>query len=128
VTRRGGQVLACREHVVRNARDLARFLDNHPVHAMAGNEHAFRRREYEDAFSRAGLELRTALRPLESVINAFPRARSDAELAALPEQWLARFGPAGRALAGVPAVAGTLRAVAVRRTPGSMYTFLATRP
>lgn len=128
VTRRGGQVLATREHVVRNARDLARFLRSHPVHAMAGNEHAFRRREYEQAFIRAGLVLRTVLRPLESVINAFPRVRTDAELAALPARWLARVGPVGKALAGVPAVAESLRALAVRRTPGSMYTFLATRP
>ena len=128
VTRRGGQVLATREHVVRNARDLERFLQSHPVHAMAGNEHAFRRHEYEQAFTRAGLVLRTVLRPLESVINAYPRVRTEAELADLPAQWLARVGPAGKALAGVPAVAGCLRAVAVRRNPGSMYTFLATRP
>ena len=128
VTRRGGQVLATREHVVRNARDLSKFLESHPVHAMAGNEHAFRRHEYEQAFARAGLELRTVLRPLESVINAFPRVRTDAELAALPARWLAPAGPAGKVLAGVPAVAGCLRALAVRRTPGSMYTFLATRP
>jgi 2-polyprenyl-3-methyl-5-hydroxy-6-metoxy-1,4-benzoquinol methylase len=128
VTRRGGQVMATREHVVRNARDLARFLQSHPVHAMAGNEHAFRRQEYEQAFARAGLVLRTVLRPLESVINAFPRVRTDDELASLPGQWLARVGPAGKALAGLPVVAEGLRTVAVRRSPGSMYTFLATRP
>jgi SAM-dependent methyltransferase len=127
VTRRGGQVLACREHVVRNDRDLARFLENHPVHEMAGNEHAFRRHEYERAFARSGLVLRTVLQPLESVINAFPRVRTDEELAGLPARWLARLGPAGKVLAGVPAVGAGLRAVAVRRTPGSMYTFLTTR-
>ena len=128
VTRRGGQVLACREHVVRNARDLARFLESHPVHGMAGNEHAFRRHEYERAFSRAGLQLRTVLRPLESVINAYPRARTDAELAELPARWLARLGPAGGLLTGAPFVDSCLRSIAVRRAPGSMYTFLATRP
>lgn len=128
VTRRGGQVLACREHVVRNARDLARFLESHPVHEMAGNEHAFRREEYERAFSRAGLQLRTVLRPLESVINAYPRARTDEELAGLPARWLARIGPAGKLLAGAPVVDSCLRSIAVRRAPGSMYTFLATRP
>lgn len=128
VTRRGGQVLACREHVVRNARDLARFLENHPVHAMARNEHAFRLQEYEHAFSRSGLVLRTVLRPLESVINAYPRVRTDEELAGLPARWLARIGRAGPLLAGNPVIAASLRAIAVRRTPGSMYTFLAARP
>lgn len=128
VTRRGGQVLACREHVVRNRRDLARFLQSHPVHAMVGNEHAFRRKEYEGAFARAGLQLRTVLRPLESVINAFPRARTDAELAELPARWLARIGPAGTLLSGTPVVDSCLRGLAVRRVPGSMYTFLAIRP
>lgn len=128
VTRPGGQVLACREHVVRNARDLDRFLRSHPVHAMAGNEHAFRRTEYERAFAGAGLEVTTVLRPLETVINAFPRARTDDELAGLPARWLARLGPPGRLLAAVPAVDSTLRTVAARRVPGSMYTFLARRP
>lgn len=128
VTCRGGQVLACREHVVRNGRDLAKFLEGHPVHAMAGNEHAFRREEYERAFTGAGLDLRTVLRPLESVINAYPRARTDAELAELPARWLARIGPAGRLLSQAPMVDSCLRSIAVRRAPGSMYTFLATRP
>jgi SAM-dependent methyltransferase len=128
VTRHGGQVIACREHVVRNRRDLARFLESHPVHAMAGNEHAFRREEYERAFAGAGLQLRMVLRPLESVINAYPRARTDAELAELPARWLARFGPAGRLLSGAPGVDTCLRSIAVRRAPGSMYTFLASRP
>lgn len=128
VTRRGGQVLACREHVVRNPRDLAKFLQSHPVHAMAGNEHAFRREEYERAFAGAGLQLRTVLRPLESVINAYPRARTDEELAGLPAQWLARIGAAGRLLSGAPIVDSCLRGIAVRRAPGSMYTFLASRP
>ena len=128
VARRGGQVLACREHVVRNPRDLARFLRNHPVHALAGNEHAFRLQEYERAFSRAGLVLGPVLRPLESVINAYPRVRTDAELASLPARWLARLGPAGRVLSRSRALDPFLRAVVVRRSPGSMYTFLATRP
>ena len=128
VARPGAQVLACREHVVRNDRELARFLENHPVHAMAGNEHAFRLAEYEKAFGRAGLALTRVLRPLESVINAYPRARSDEELAALPARWLGRAGGAGRILARNGVVDSCLRAIAVRRAPGSMYTFLATRP
>lgn len=127
VTRRGGQVVACREHVVRNRRDLARFLQAHPVHAMAGNEHAFRRQEYERAFAGAGLRLSTVLRPLESVINAYPRVRTDAELAELPARWLARIGRAGTLLSGAPIVDSCLRSIAVRRAPGSMYTFLAHR-
>ncbi len=128
VTRRGGHVLACREHVVRSRRELARFLAGHPIHAMAGNEHAFRLHEYERAFTGSGLVLKTVLKPLESVINAYPRVRNEADLAGLPARWLERVGPAGKLLATAPGVGPCLRAVAVRRTPGSMYTFSAIRP
>lgn len=128
VVRRGGQVVATREHVVRSDRDLERFLRSHPVHGLTGGEHAFRRQEYAHAFTQAGLVLRTVLRPLESIVNAYPRARSESDLAGLPAKWLAKLGPVGRTAARLPYADRLVRDVAVRMTPGSMYTFVATRP
>ena len=127
--RPGGLFVACREHVVRDAAGLAQFLAGHPVHRLAGGEHAYRLDEYEGAIRAAGLVAPQTLGPWDSVINAFPVVRSQTELAAVPGRRLAhRLGALGPVLAAVPGVRALLWRRIRRHVPGEMYTFLATRP
>jgi SAM-dependent methyltransferase len=62
----GGVVIATREHVVDDERQLAEFLATHPVHRLAGGEHAFALPAYVAAFRRAGLAPLRVLGPLDS--------------------------------------------------------------
>ncbi len=128
VLRPGGIFLACREHVVDNARQLEQFRAAHPIHRLAGGENAFTLGQYLSAIRAAGLTLQRSWGPWESVVNAFPLARSAHELAELPrtllKQRLGRFGnlvpsgPFGRWLA---------QRWLERPRPGRLYSFLAVK-
>jgi SAM-dependent methyltransferase len=129
VLRPGGAFLACREHVVDDEAQLREFLRQHPVHQLAGGEHAFTLPAYRAALASAGLSVVRELGPWDSVINAFPRVRSEAELAgaarsALERQW----GAAGRIAAHVPGVEAFVWKRLRRPIPGRMYSFYATKP
>jgi len=124
-----GIVLACREHVVDDDEQLRQFLDEHPVNKLAGGENAFPLRTYVRAFRDAGLVCDHVYRPWETVINAFPAARTQAQLEALPEARLARrIGPVGHAAIHVPGVKSVMRRRLDKKVPGRMYSFLAHRP
>jgi len=126
VLRPGGRLIACREHVVRDDADLQAFLAAHPVHRLAGGEHAYTLDAYEGALRRAGLSVLRTVAPWDSVINAFPAVRSQQELEELPTRWLRdRFGPIGALVARVPAVSSFVWARIRRPFPGQMYSFLA---
>ena len=129
VLKKGGTLIACREHVVRDQRELGTFLANHAMHQLAGGENALEMERYVGAIRAAGLELRKVLGPWESVINAFPAVRSDRELKELPAAILRRqFGGAGLWLGSVPAVGGLVRAYLTwRSAPGRMYSFWAAK-
>jgi len=129
VARPGGVLLMCREHVVDDDEQLAAFLAEHPVNRLAGGESAHRLGQYMDAIASAGLVLDRVLGPFDSIINAFPQARTRAELEAMPEAKLVRkVGPLGRVAIHVPGV----RTMVWRRidlpVPGRLYSFLAHRP
>jgi SAM-dependent methyltransferase len=126
VLRPGGRFLACREHVVDNPKQLAAFVASHPVHQVAGTEHAFALPTYLAAIRDAGLTITRVWGPYDSVINAFPLVDSDAELAMAPALRLAKLGMIGRIAARVPLVT-TLVRVLVNRHPGRLYTFFATK-
>lgn len=79
VLRPGGVFIAVREHVIRDPKDLPRFLKSHPLHAMYGGEHAYLRSEYEAAISGAGLQITQVLAPFESVINYHPFTAAQVE-------------------------------------------------
>jgi SAM-dependent methyltransferase len=68
----GGIFIAAREHVISRASDLARFLDQHPLHHLYGGEHAFLLGRYVGALKSAGFDKVEALSPLKSPINLFP--------------------------------------------------------
>lgn len=129
VLRPGGRFLACREHVVSDDLQLQQFLAAHPVHVLAGGEHAWPLRRYVDAIRRSGLRLDTVFGPWDSIINAYPAVRSTAELRTLArDRLISRFGPAGAIAARLPGVEALVRRRATGRTPGRLYSFVATRP
>lgn len=126
VLRPGGLLLACREHVVEDAAELAAFLAAHPVHRLAGGENAFSLAEYMSAIHSSGLVLDQAIGPWESVINAFPAVRTAGELRDHARNALVRrWGVVGRLASYVPGVQAVVRARIERDTPGRMYTFVA---
>jgi SAM-dependent methyltransferase len=130
VLRPGGRLLVCREHVADDEEQLRQFLAEHPIHQLAGGEHAYPLAVYVSAIEGAGLRLLKTLGPWDSVINAFPAARTRDELARVPDKVLReRFGFAGRLASLLPGV----RSLAWRRVksypvPGRHYSFLASKP
>jgi SAM-dependent methyltransferase len=130
VLRPGGLLLATREHVVDDARELQRFLDQHPVHRLAGGEHAFTLDQYLAAIRTAGLSVDTVLGPWDSIVNAFPLVRTTGALEGYARDLLMRrFGAVGALGAAIPAVEKLVWTRVRRRvTPGRMYSFLARKP
>ena len=63
VLRPGGRLLACREHVVDDEAQLREFLASHPIHRLAGGEHAYPLERYVGAIEEAGLRLEKILGP-----------------------------------------------------------------
>ncbi len=129
VLRPGGVLVAAREHVVNDEQQLAEFLRDHPVHRLAGGEHAWKLGEYEKAIRDAGLELRESLGPWDSLVNAFPAVRSVDELRGYAKAYLVdQYGILGRLAVLVPGI----EAVVWRRidlpVPGRLHTFVCTRP
>jgi ubiquinone/menaquinone biosynthesis C-methylase UbiE len=129
ILRPGGAMFTARDHVVDNEKQLAKFLAGHPVHQMAGGEHAYSLEAYLAAISSAGLRIRRVIRPWDSVINAFPHVRSEAERKAVPRRKLERrWGRAGTVLSWIPGVTLLIqRRIAGRRPPGRPYAFLAVK-
>ena len=130
VLKPGGLFVACREHVANTPEELQRFLESHPVHQLAGGEHAFPLERYLSAIRSAGLTIESVFAPVESVINLFPSIRTEEERVQLPRTRLsARFGPLGALLAALPFMqARVWRSLASTRPPGAMYTFVAVKP
>jgi SAM-dependent methyltransferase len=129
VLRPGGRFLACREHVVSDDLQLKEFLAAHPVHILAGGEHAWPLRCYVDAIRRSGLRLDTVIGPWDSIINAYPTVRSTAQVRTLArDRLISRFGPAGAIASRVPGVQALVRRRVTARIPGRLYSFVATRP
>ncbi len=129
VLRPGGLFLATREHVVDDAKQLERFLAEHPVHQLAGGEHAWSLDTYRHAVVSAGLVMRSELAPWDTVINAYPDVTTDDELRRGPEVVLARrMGPMVGRLGGLPGVRELLWRRLRRAKPGRLYTFVAVKP
>ena len=124
--RSGGKFVACREHVAENAGELHRFLSTHPVHRLAGGEHAYPLETYRAAIRNAGLRVERVLGPWDSVVNAFPSVQSTEELEYLANRKLRKkLGPLASGLRVLePAVAMWIK----RPQPGRLYSFLATKP
>ena len=80
VLKKGGILLACREHVVDNHRESkAAFLKAQVDHQLYGGENAFMVKEYETAFLKAGFQVCEVIPPYDSPINLFPKTRQSLE-------------------------------------------------
>ncbi len=132
IAKPGGLFIASREHVVNDDDQLHIFLRDHPIHRLAGCEGAFPLPLYEGAIAQAGLRLRRTMGPWDSVVNAFPAARTRTDvLRRRVVVLLPRLG----FLAPFAAVLPWLGAAAARRLdteallmPGRLYTFVAEKP
>ncbi len=128
VTVPGGIVIATREHVVSGQPQLDAFLAGHPVHQLAGGEHAHPRSAYVRAFRNAGLAT-TVLAPYDTVVNAYPEYQDEAALGRHGARLLsARFGAGGRLLSAVPGAAALATWWTSRQVPGRLYTVLGVKP
>jgi SAM-dependent methyltransferase len=128
VLRPGGTFIACREHVVDDDGQLQQFLAAHPIHRLAGGEHAFALADYVAAIQGSGLKIQRQFGPWDSVINAFPMARTEEELADLPSALFEqRLGRLGKVVASAPFGAWLARRWLERPRPGRLYSFLASK-
>lgn len=124
----GGILLATREHVCDDQRQLEEFLSGHAIHQLAGGENAFPLDSYIGAIRDAGLQLVRSFGPWDSIINAFPAVRTTDELARYHRIALERrLGLAGRFLSFVPPVKALAWARIKRPKPGRPYSFLAVK-
>jgi SAM-dependent methyltransferase len=130
VLRPGGRLLACREHVVDDEAQLREFLANHPIHRLAGGEHAYPLARYLGALEGAGLLLERVLGPWDSILNAFPSARTPGEVAVQPFHVLRRkYGSVlGPLAARIPYFLARTRRRLRDRGAGRMYSFVALQP
>lgn len=126
VLREGGMLLATREHVVDDERQLRKFLADHPVHALVGGEHAYSLEDYLVAIRSSGLALERVWGPWDSVINAFPAVETARDLEGYPRSLLRRrLGPVGGLLARARWSQELIRRYLNRRVPGRLYSFVA---
>jgi ubiquinone/menaquinone biosynthesis C-methylase UbiE len=80
VLKKGGILIACREHVVDNKKgSLQAFLDKQVDHQLYGGENAFLLSEYLNAIRNAGLSIITKFGPYSSPINLHPFIIEDIE-------------------------------------------------
>jgi SAM-dependent methyltransferase len=129
VLKRGGALIACREHVVDDDKQLREFLQSHPVHQLAGGEHAFRLLEYLQAIEASGLRVQRVMRPWDTIINAFPAVRTNEELRRYPVRLLERkLGAAGSLIGHLPGIQRLVLWRLNHSQPGRLYSFLAVKP
>lgn len=130
VLRPGGHLIACRDHVVDDERQMQQFLQGHIVHQMVGGEHAHSLPAYTAAIHGAGFTIEHTLGPWDSVINSFPLVRSEEELAQYPDKILRkRFGRFAKLVGPLPGIKQWCwRRWATEPRPGRLYSFLATKP
>lgn len=127
VLKPGGMLIACREHVVENDQQLSEFLENHPMHQLAGGENAYSLLVYLNAIRSAKLIVKKIIAPLDSVINAFPHARTNKDLHYLRRSILQeKFGLPGVFLAEVPIINLWIWRFRKPRA-GRMYSFVAVK-
>lgn len=72
VLKPGGLFVAVRDHVISSQEDLPKFFDIHPLHHLYGGENAYTLKQYMHAMLKAGFEIKTVMRPFDSVINYSP--------------------------------------------------------
>lgn len=123
VLKKGGILIASREHVVDNKKgSLQAFLDKQVDHQLYGGENAFLLREYLNAIKNAGLNIIIKFGPYSSPINLHPFKIEDIEnkilqskyskilLKIFPSKWVLKIA---------------FFALKVFPRPGRLYSFVA---
>lgn len=115
VLKKGGMLIATREHVISKSIDIDDFLESHPLHKLYGGENAYMLREYIAAITAGGLKITKVLNPSESDINLYPdtvleNRKRIAKKIGLPVSF-------------VPSALLKLRGK-INQTPGRLYTFI----
>ena len=129
VTQSGGLLLNTREHVADDEAQLIAFRNEHPLHRLYGGENAYPLQRYFESFSEAGLILRQAWGPSESILNYFPGSEHERQIA-IRQIAKHSYFRLGRLLAW----SGRFQRAQLRRytqndrTPGRIYSFLLERP
>jgi len=128
VLRRGGILVAVREHVISRETDLQEFLDDHPLHRLYGGENAFLLDRYLGALGGAGFEPVEVLSPLQSPINLFPYTRDTLRDAVIDRASQRLFGRSfWRIALRSDRIFAALLSLASRfdNRPGRLYSFIA---
>jgi ubiquinone/menaquinone biosynthesis C-methylase UbiE len=130
VLKKGGLLLATREHIVDDARQLEQFLEEHLLHKLHGGENAYPLDVYTNALEQAPFRVVRCLHHFDSVINYFPM--SEEEVRHLWSSGLQnKYGvlPA-KMLAGLPPAERFFRGRLSRRFdhPGRFCSFLCQKP
>ena len=121
-----GTLLATREHVVSDERELKIFLETHILNQHHGAEMAYTLSTYQRVYLEAGFKIVKCLGPYDMAINHFPE--SNAEIRAWVRDKLTK--KAGRAVA---ALLGSMNIVErfyrkrlsdYCRTPGRLFSFI----
>jgi ubiquinone/menaquinone biosynthesis C-methylase UbiE len=81
VLQQGGLLLSTREHVADNEQQLLAFRNEHPLHRLYGGENAYPLDRYLKSFAKAGLRVKEAWGPLESILNFFPGTERERQIA-----------------------------------------------
>lgn len=119
VLKRGGVLIATREHVISREGDLQAFLDSHPLHRLYGGEHAYTLSRYLAAMAQSGIKIDKVLNPFASDINLYPDT-ADALKLRIANRLKLPSCLVPRAL---------IRLLGARNaTPGRLYTFVGRKP
>lgn len=116
VLKKGGMLIATREHVISKAEDLPLFLQVHPLHKLYGGENAFTLEQYCEAIKRAGIGLQHVFNPMQSDINLFPSTQ-----ASVKAVWAEKFHIS--LLRKLPDFVLGIKGH-LMTTPGRLYTFV----
>ena len=127
VLKKGGCLLACREHVVDNDKQLKEFLGSHPLHGWYDGEHAYPLNVYKGCIRDAGFRLRKILGPFETVINVAPASMDDLKSALAMRMNFPGGKTIARGLWKRKVIWSLCTWILTRtsRIPGRLYSFLA---
>jgi len=75
--KKGGIFFSIRDHIINVKKDLAEFLESHPLHKFYGGENAYTLTEYKKAIRQAGLNIIKELLHFDSIINYSPLTKEE---------------------------------------------------
>jgi len=123
----GGVFIATREHVISKPEDKSEFFAKHNLHKYTQGENAYMLKEYLDSMRQGNLKVREAFR--YSVINYMPNDNiTFKDMTAQKFKFLGK--PLAHFIANNPITFAMIQKLVAwqDKTPGRMYSFVATKP